>query len=977
MSTGVPAGRVRPQGGENVQLVDRKTVPQLEAIPTDYVVRGVEVDPSKLPLPLTLQQVEARTAMVTGIRPLLPAALEMEESLRLQRVDYEWEAKDGRPSSATRSPQGRPQSSGPATDYTSVMVQAMCVDHVRLASRGDSRAEARIRIEESLEGEAGAQATAPAPHSSFLPHIPNAFDQEHLGKQWANSAGHGFGVGNSNGRVERGGGDYVAGVLGAGHGLQDATSGNMGMGIGGAREGRAAYPAPQNVWGAGSLLTSGLTAGENTMTMTADPPAVATVPTNSKGVPLELVPVHSEFLKGILNFGKDVQATLEAGAPPPLNTAPTHPLLVTLLVSAKPLWKTAASQQFDPNLFLTLFPPPPDKIVLSLLDVVGMYSGMGVMHEGKNTVNNSTATLIINVREWTCFLYELVNRYNDDYVTTPGQEGSTVPHVSRVFEPSSLEWWRRYARYVLVVRSKPNGQMLAKISRKLVDRLVQTLLINNSAPNVGANDAYDGVTGTGAGTNTHNNPDAPFQDGTSLRIHASLVIHTWDFSHVRPVDATAVIHQISWGNLYGLSAATVTDAAKDAKTQAPAPSAPAHIEEKTAKVNGKKAFTADMQFTPDAAEGAPAPAANGEESPPDSPQLDLDPESNSNVVVIPMDGGGVTYEDPTEALSSSSVVSEASKKKKKPKKKPPVNSIPDELLERNARFEIQHMMNFSGDEKSVVSAASGISAKHVLSQQVHKATRKTKPSAKDRDQSPPMQRSHTSPGDVQAHCSGRPHSHTQGEHVPAGTPSPDHMKHGEAHEIHTLAGADQYSSDGVIIAHTHHDVSVVKRMNSPQAQYRVVPNRSTSPGYYGNESQKSKEGKFVGGYWNDNCDVQYQKTPSLRSTAVGNVAVKAEPRPELFLDEDEEEEKERKKKKKAAKEKARSLSPEEKPAGPRRVFLTQDEVARKTIIRAREVVSTSTKFRTRQLTEVEAGLFRSPFAIPLVTEKMRREADML
>ena len=49
---------------------------------------------------------------------------------------------------------------------------------------------------------------------------------------------------------------------------------------------------------------------------------------------------------------------------------------------------------------------------------------------------------------------------------------------------------------------------------------------------------------------------------------------------------------------------------------------------------------------------------------------------------------------------------------------------------------------------------------------------------------------------------------------------------------------------------------------------------------------------------------------------------------------------------------------------------------KKTIIRAREVVSTNTKFRTRELSSVEAGLFRSPFAMPLVTEKMRREADL-
>jgi hypothetical protein len=45
----------------------------------------------------------------------------------------------------------------------------------------------------------------------------------------------------------------------------------------------------------------------------ATPPAPISVPTNSKGIALELVPVHSEFMRGILNYGKDAQAAYEAG----------------------------------------------------------------------------------------------------------------------------------------------------------------------------------------------------------------------------------------------------------------------------------------------------------------------------------------------------------------------------------------------------------------------------------------------------------------------------------------------------------------------------------------------------------------------------------------------------------------------------------------------------------------------------------------
>ena len=205
--------------------------------------------------------------------------------------------------------------------------------------------------------------------------------------------------------------------------------------------------------------------------------------------------------------------------------------------------------------------------------------------------------------------------------------------------------------------------------------------------------------------------------------------------------------------------------------------------------------------------------------------------------------------------------------------------------------------------------------------------------------------------------------------MPAETPS-DHERL-EDHKLRLVAGTH---SDVIEDVHVVHDAATAKRMNSPQAKYQVVPGRSRSPGYYGNESQKGKEDKFVGGYWNDNCDVNYEKTPNLRATTGGNKAEKVEPRPELFLS--EEAEKKSKKKRKDAEEKARSISPDTKQTRSKRVYLTQDEIARQTIIRAREMVSTNTKFRTRELSSVEAGLFRSPFAVPLVTEKMRREADL-
>lgn len=168
-------------------------------------------------------------------------------------------------------------------------------------------------------------------------------------------------------------------------------------------------------------------------------------------------------------------------------------------------------------------------------------------------------------------------------------------------------------------------------------------------------------------------------------------------------------------------------------------------------------------------------------------------------------------------------------------------------------------------------------------------------------------------------------------------------------------------------------------MNSPSARYRIVPGRSSSPGFFGGINQKGEEEDIVGGYWNDNTDVQYEGEPNLRATSDhSNDYPKPEPRPELFLDEAVEKERKRRKKIKADKERrkrAEEGSPE--PKGSRREYPTSNEVARRTIVRAREIVSTQTKFRTRKLSEVEAGLFRSPFAVPLVTETMRNRAEAL
>ncbi len=1025
---------VQPVAGVNVQIVDRKEIPQLEQLPTDYMIKGLEVDVSKLPLPLTATEVEVRTAMVTGIRPYLPGALALEENLREQRVDENLETPDGRSTRPVSKGDGRPRSRGPAVDYTQDMVEGMQNARERVGSRGgDSNVAFKQEIRGKITEEVGLTyppeqmvSSSNARQGGFLPHIH--------GQPQPSQQQSSFGV------VQSGPGDNWGGMgppdtstWGA---YPTTTTTTDGGGMFATKDGMGAAKFNSNVQENVNTNPVHISGNAYATTMEVENAVDVNVPRNNKGVAMELIPIFSEFVTGIMNRKRpDDQAALHVrDAAPKVWVPPQHPLLVNLLASAKPLWKTASTQIYDPNLYLTLFPPPPDKIVVSVVDIVAMYSGIGVMHTGNNTINNAASTVVVNVREYTEFMYELINKYNDDYVpegeasrqektqSVPSSSaesvgdgkdadtvasaaslhpGSVIPHVSRVFEPSSLEWWRKYIKYVLVVRSKPSGQMLVKISKKLVDRLVQTLLINNSIYNTNIDAPFDGVKGIGAGVNTYTHLGGEHQDHQSIRVHETLWIHSWDFSHVKPVDYAATIHQIGWTNVYGRQEnATATATATAAVAAATA----------TAAVETEPLLAPEPAPVPAPEPKAQSPATNSRT---DFTEVGLSADNSYHVVAMPassMPDSGVTFENSADELpldESSITTSPGGTKKKKPKNKwsqkkkppPPVNTIPDELLERNARFEINHMMVFNvvtaEDEKSVEShggslhSGQGSVASSTASLNSTAAKQQTSRRAKELLKNPGAAMSGPQVINSNAHLAGVP-SHFQPEHinphahehdtVPVGTPSMDKDHHGHAHKIHSFAGNHNDGSDGVTMIHAHHaEQTVAQRMNSPSAKYRVMPNRSSSPGFFGGSNQKGHEQEFVGGYWNDNTDVQYEGEKNLKSTSNhSNEYPKVEPRPELFLDEAKEKERKRRKKLKIEKEKekrAEQGSPQ--PKGPRREYPTADEVARRTIVRAREIVSTKTKFRTRKLTEVEAGLFRSPFAVPLVTETMRNRAEAL
>ena len=76
-----------------------------------------------------------------------------------------------------------------------------------------------------------------------------------------------------------------------------------------------------------------------------------------------------------------------------------------LACKQRALWKISGAQQYDPHLHLAAYPPPPDKIVVNVFDV----STISVCGGDKDSPQQSS--FVINVREYTGLLYELVEKY--------------------------------------------------------------------------------------------------------------------------------------------------------------------------------------------------------------------------------------------------------------------------------------------------------------------------------------------------------------------------------------------------------------------------------------------------------------------------------------------------------------------------------------------------------------------------------------
>jgi hypothetical protein len=496
-----------------------------------------------------------------------------------------------------------------------------------------------------------------------------------------------------------------------------------------------------------------------------------------------------------------------------------RPLIVSLLASRKPAWKTSTVQLYDPDLHLALFPPPPSQLVANVYD----------------PSTNQVSNFPINVREHTALLYELQTTYKDRYT---GREID----VSKYYHPSSLDWWSTHLKDVLVVRARGDGSLILRISKSLIDKVIQT---------------HAGLISAVVRSSK----------ATAVQlVNTRVMIDNWFGYHREDNDLTA-------------------PAANNATAQ---PSS-------NTNNNNKRDRGRKNNVSPPRDKRVAQPGGSG---------------VNTSGDILNMIASDEPYQvGMFQQMENDTHVVEAAGETKEQKEK----EMKDD--EGSVTSTTSH------DNKEPQSASQSL----VVVPEKKKTTKKKK--------------------------SGRSQSPSK---MPPSNNTPIKL-------------ADDY---------------------------KPLPGRSNAPGYFGNKDQKD-DTAIIGYAWNDNTDIVYNE----EHVAFDKLGDK---RPELYIDKVDQKDAKGNKSvspivttsdnehvvglnedllggsmdsiENNGSNQNNSISPTKRRKKPI-VIKKADDVARETIIQARELHSSSTKFRTRKLSDVEAGLFRSPFAKPLVTAAMRKAAE--
>lgn len=759
-----------------------------------------ERNPAMHALPATPKEAELREVLVTGVRPFLPGALEMDKTLSEDRAN---------------SPPGRSRSKSPTAlqrareEYkagSTVTRDRPNSKDSGTVSRPGSRSKSSRPASGSLSARSSRRkqqrATSPSPSpTTTLPRIAINTDTDgpHGGMDMS---------------VQSPGAACVSRTTSAGV-LMDSSSVFE-------RSREEVGPLTQPTPGATGAGVKGSSKADRSQLPAYTPPEPQST---------DLFPVSSQLYVGLQG------------------TVGHRPMVLTLLASKKPLWKVSGAQAFDPHLHLAAFPPPPNKIVVNLFDVGTINPAAGDKHHPQQ------ASFVINVREYTALLYDMVDRYRKkeeqereialkqrDSVTQEVAVPAYSGAVSQVFHPSSLEWWVQHLHRVVIVRAKGNGSLMVRISKAAIEKLVAVKVHNHL-----------------------DLPGPPPAGGAASRVAlvdpSHTISHWWEH---RPGPPAAMLsHSASEGALYEVTTAGL----------APTPPAGSTLSQHEIT----EIIARDAPYGVGMFSGASSSTTDSEKQ---------RPSSRDSALPQPAAGDG----DPL--LSIAPIWEESS-----------VLSL-DNSTHNSQEGSPLHDKP-TGPSGSVLGVSSTVDSK--------KGKGKNKSSKSSRSRSPTR--------------------------------------------------AAPQDGDSVL------ERSPKSVLPIPET-YKPMPGRSKAPGFFGNETQHSSGKEFAAVAWNDNTDFDRS---AVENTVLPGME-RTEAKPVLFKDD----------RGPANEEKVRSRSPGKKNTASdldgetaSKKFapaVKPDTAARTAIISARNAVSSSTKFRTRKLTDTEAGLFRSPFAMPLVTEKIRREA---
>ncbi len=149
-----------------------------------------------------------------------------------------------------------------------------------------------------------------------------------------------------------------------------------------------------------------------------------------------------------------------------------------------------------------------------------------------NLVDSNEATVNLNIREFTLFLYELREKYGSE--------------VSEYYRPASVLWWVENLRNVISVKARADKKLMVLVSKQAIERIVMQALGLYQSPK---KDKRDGVVGPGSVASHGSSLEPPlgslsmpsdlpvpdaFDDGLTRKqghegVPQQLELNEWDF----------------------------------------------------------------------------------------------------------------------------------------------------------------------------------------------------------------------------------------------------------------------------------------------------------------------------------------------------------------------------------------------------------------------------------------------------------------